>query len=350
MRSSDSGRNIRLTSYDDIFSTEESRASAGQEKIVEIPLINLHPFKNHPFKVVEDERMQEMAESVREHGIFVPALARPLDDGTYELIAGHRRKRACELAGIASMPVIIRNLNDDEAIIAMVESNLRQRENIVPSERAKAMQMMMDALRHQGQRHDLTSSQVGTKLRADQIVAEQAGSSRNQVQRYIRLNNLIQPLLDMVDEKRIALNPAVELSYLKPEEQMNLVDGIGKQQATPSLSQAQRMKKISQEGQLTLESISSILSEIKKPEKASKANPDTEIQVVQPSIQNATKGETAPLIDGFIKLPIEPFLKFLPQSLFQNPTPDNQEKLTKLFLKMAELYKKWITKKREQQR
>ena len=291
-----------------------------------------------------------MAESVREHGIFVPALARPLDDGTYELIAGHRRKRACELAGIASMPVIIRNLNDDEAIIAMVESNLRQRENIVPSERAKAMQMMMDALRHQGQRHDLTSSQVGTKLRADQIVAEQAGSSRNQVQRYIRLNNLIQPLLDMVDEKRIALNPAVELSYLKPEEQMNLVDGIGKQQATPSLSQAQRMKKISQEGQLTLESIFSILSEVKKPEKASKENPDTEIPVMPPSIQNAAKGETAPLIDGFIKLPIEPFLKFLPQSLFQNPTPENQEKLTKLFLKMAELYKKWITKKREQQR
>ena len=350
MRSSDSGRNISLTSYDDIFSTEESREEAQRDVIEEIPLSKLVPFKNHPFKVTDDERMQEMADSIRKHGVFVPALARALGNGDFEIISGHRRKRACELAGLKTMPVIIRNLNDDEAVITMVESNLRQRENILMSERAKAMQMMMDALRHQGQRRDLTSSQVGTKLRADQIVAEQAGSSRNQVQRYIRLNSLVQPLLDMVDEKRIALNPAVELSFLKPEEQIKLVDGIEKQQATPSFSQAQRMKQLSQEGRLSSEHISSILSEVKKPQKIFKDTPIPP-KAAQPIQNQSNQKQEALLLDGgFIKLPIEPFLKFLPQSLFQNPTPESQEKLTNLFLKMAELYKKWITKKREQQR
>lgn len=248
------------------------------------------------------------------------------------------------------MPVIVRELDDDAAIIIMVDSNL-QRENILPSERAAAYKMKVEALRRKaGRPSKENSSQLGTNFRADQVVAEQAGSSRNQVQRYIRLNNLVQPLLDMVDDRKIALNPAVELSFLKPEEQIKLVDGIEKQQATPSLSQAQRMKQLSQEGQLSSEHISSILSEVKKPQKISKETsiPPKEAQLIQN--HSNQKQEVLLLDGGFIKLPIEPFLKFLPKSLFQNPTPESQEKLTKLFLKMAELYKKWITKKREQQR
>ena len=350
MRSSDSGRNISLTSYDDIFSTEESRGASGVEKIVEIPLSELHPFKNHPFKVADDDRMRETAESIRDYGVLVPAIVRPRSEGGYEIISGHRRKRASEMAGKETMPVIVRELDDDAAIIIMVDSNL-QRENILPSERAAAYKMKVEALRRKaGRPSKENSSQLGTNFRADQVVAEQAGSSRNQVQRYIRLNNLVQPLLDMVDDRKIALNPAVELSFLKPEEQIKLVDGIEKQQATPSLSQAQRMKQLSQEGRLSSEHISSILSEVKKPQKIFKDTPIPP-KVAQP-IQNQSnqKQEALLLDDGFIKLPIEPFLKFLPKSLFQNPTPESQEKLTKLFLKMAELYKKWITKKREQQR
>ena len=333
-----------------MFSTEESRGASGVEKIVEIPLSELHPFKNHPFKVADDDRMRETAESIRDYGVLVPAIVRPRSEGGYEIISGHRRKRASEMAGKETMPVIVRELDDDAAIIIMVDSNL-QRENILPSERAAAYKMKVEALRRKaGRPSKENSSQLGTNFRADQVVAEQAGSSRNQVQRYIRLNNLVQPLLDMVDDRKIALNPAVELSFLKPEEQIKLVDGIEKQQATPSLSQAQRMKQLSQEGQLSSEHISSILSEVKKPQKISKETsiPPKEAQLIQN--HSNQKQEVLLLDGGFIKLPIEPFLKFLPKSLFQNPTPESQEKLTKLFLKMAELYKKWITKKREQQR
>ena len=260
-----SGRNINLTSYDDIFSTEESRADAMREKIMDIPLSELHPFKNHPFKVEDDERMNETAESIRDYGVLVPGIARPRPEGGYEIVAGHRRKRASELAGKETMPVIVRNLDDDAATIIMVDSNL-QRETILPSEKAKAYQMKFEAIRHQGARTDLTLGQVGQKSkRSLEAVADSAGESIKQVQRYIRLNHLIPPLLDMVDEKKISLSPAVELSFLKPDEQEKLLEAIEVEQATPSLSQAQRMKRDSQDGKLDEDKVVEILSEQKKP-------------------------------------------------------------------------------------
>ena len=258
-------KSIELTPYDDIFSTEESRVEAQREQIREIPLTELFPFKDHPFKVVDDDRMKETAESVREFGVLVPAIARPLDGGGYEIISGHRRKRACELAGLEKMPVIVREMDDDAATIVMVDSNL-QRENILPSERAKAYQMKLEALKHQGQRSDLTSAQVGQKLGwAINQVAEHAGESKTQVQRFIRLNSLTQDLQDMVDEKRLAFNPAVELSYLKEEEQEQLATALEETQNTPSLSQAQRIKQLSKEGAVTKEALVDIMSEEKKP-------------------------------------------------------------------------------------
>ena len=260
-----SGRNISLTSYDDIFSSEESRSGIRQERVQEIPLTQLRPFKDHPFRVVDDERMTETAESVKEYGVLVPAIARPMPDGEYELVSGHRRKRACELAGLETMPVIVRELDDDQAVIIMVDSNL-QRENILPSERAKAYQMKMEALRHQGRRIEPTSPQVGEKSGwAVTQVAEEAGQSRSQVQRFMRLNNLVPNLIDMVDDKKVAMNPAVELSFLKPEEQEQLVETMETCQSTPSLSQAQRMKRFSQQGKLTGDVMEEIMSEEKKP-------------------------------------------------------------------------------------
>lgn len=258
------GRNISLTPYDDIFSTEESRAESMRETIKNIPLADLYPFKDHPFKVVDDEQMQETVESVKKHGVLVPGIARQRPGDGYEIIAGHRRKRASELAGKDTMPIIVRDLDDDAAVIIMVDSNL-QRENILPSERAKAYKMKMDALKHQGARTDLTSGQVGTRSRTDEKVAGGTGDSARTVQRFIRLTQLEQPLLDMVDEKKIAMNPAVELSYLKPDEQKQLLEAIDLEQSTPSLSQAQRMKKFSQEGRLTFDVLDAILSEEKKP-------------------------------------------------------------------------------------
>ncbi len=260
-----SGRNISLTSYDDLFSTEEARQA---EQIQQIPLTELHTFKNHPFQVRDDERMQETAESVKEYGVLVPAIARPLESGGYELVAGHRRKRACELAGLETMPVIVRNLDDDAAVLVMVDSNL-QRENILPSERAHAYKMKLEAIKHQGERSDLTSGQIGPKLeakRSNAIVAEQAGESVKQVQRYIRLTNLVPELLEKVDNKALAFNPAVELSYLPPEEQKQMLYALEATQSTPSLSQAQRIKKFSQEGRISEDVLVAILSEEKKPE------------------------------------------------------------------------------------
>ena len=244
-----SGRNISLTSYDDLFSTEEIREARAREQIQQILLSELYPFKDHPFRVVDDDRMMETVESIKEYGVLVPAIARPLEEGGYEIIAGHRRKRACELAGLDTMPVIVRDLDDDEAVIIMVDSNL-QRENILPSERAKAYQMKLEAIKHQGERRDLTCAQVGHKLdgqKARDIVAEDAGESKSQIQRYIRLNNLDQPLKDKVDSGELAFTPAVELSYLKPEEQKWLQTALEVTQQTPSLSQAQRMKKVTAE-------------------------------------------------------------------------------------------------------
>ena len=262
-----SGRNISLTSYDDLFSTEEIREAHAREQVQQIPLSELYPFKDHPFRVMDDDRMMETVESIKEYGVLVPVIARPLEEGGYEIIAGHRRKRACELAGLDTMPVIVRDLDDDEAVIIMVDSNL-QRENILPSERAKAYQMKLEAIKHQGERRDLTCAQLGHKLdgqKARDIVAEDAGESKSQIQRYIRLNNLDQPLKDKVDSGELAFTPAVELSYLKPEEQKWLQTALEVTQQTPSLSQAQRMKKESKEGTLSEQGVMDILSEEKKP-------------------------------------------------------------------------------------
>ena len=259
-----SARNIELKSVDDLFATEESRADAQREKVQEIPLGELHPFRNHPFKVKDDVAMQDTVDSVREYGVLVPAIARPDPDGGYELIAGHRRHHASELAGKETMPVIVRDLDDDAATIIMVDSNL-QREELLPSERAFAYKMKLDAMKRQAGRPSRENvSQVGTQKRSDQIMAEQVGESRNQIQRFIRLTELIPTLLDMVDERKIALNPAVELSYLKKEEQTLLLEAMDSEQATPSLSQAQRLKKFSQQKMLSLDVMRAVMSEEKK--------------------------------------------------------------------------------------
>ena len=260
-----SAKNIVLKSVDDIFQTEENRVDAQRERVQEIPLDQLKPFRNHPFKVRDDQRMLDTVDSIREYGVLVPAIARPDPEGGYELISGHRRKRGCEMAGLQTMPVIIRDLDDDAAVLVMVDSNI-QREELLPSERAFAYKMKLEALKHQGARSDLTSSQLGTKLRADELLAQQAGESRNQVQRFIRLTELISELLDMVDERKLAFNPAVEVSYLKRDEQRMLLEAMDAEQTTPSLSQAQRLKKFSQEGRLTEEAMSAIMSEEKKSE------------------------------------------------------------------------------------
>ena len=261
-----SAKKVELAPYDDLFSTEESRQDAKLEKVREIPLSELHPFKNHPFKVKDDEAMMETADSVRLYGVLVPAIARPDPEGGYELVAGHRRHRASELAEKETMPVIVRDLDDDAATIIMVDSNL-QRESLLPSERAFAYRMKLDAMNHQGKRADLTCGQVGHKSagpKSRDLLAEQTGESARNIQRYIRLTELIPELLDMVDERKIALNPAYELSFLKKEEQRDLLDAMDSEQSTPSLSQAQRLKKYSQEGHLTLDMMRVIMGEEKK--------------------------------------------------------------------------------------
>ena len=258
------GPGISLTPYDEIFSTEESRSGKEPEQVRSIPISELYPFKDHPFSVVDDKRMEEMVESVKEFGVMVPVIARPLDGGGYEIVSGHRRKRACELAGIETIPVLIRNLDDDEATILMVDSNLQQRTDIPPTERAKAYQMKMEALTHQGKRQDLTSRQVGEKLSVARI-AEDSGDSERQVHRYLRLNNLNPELQEMVDEGRLAFTPAVEISYLKPEEQRDLAVSLEETQNTPSLSQAQRIRKLSETGGVTKDKLDDIMMEEKKP-------------------------------------------------------------------------------------
>ena len=237
-----------------------------QEVVIQIPLSELHPFPDHPFQVREDASMQETAESVKEYGVLVPALARPREDGGYELIAGHRRKHACELAGLATMPVIVRDIDRDAATIIMVDSNL-QRENILPSERAKAYKMKMEAIKRQGARTDLTSPKISAKFRSDDEVGQDAGVSGDTIRNYIALTQLVPELQQMVDEKKIALSPAYQLAALTPKEQGLLLETIDSEQATPSLSQAQRMKKLSQSGELNEDTMLSIMTEQKKPEK-----------------------------------------------------------------------------------
>ena len=266
-----SAKNISLTSLDDLFSTEEERSKDVVGSIVNIPLSQLHDFPNHPFKVRDDEKMQETVESGKAYGVLVPAIVRQRPDGEYEIVAGHRRKRASELAGLNELPAIVRDLDDDAATIIMVDSNL-QRENILPSERAQAYKMKLEAIKRQGERRDLTCSQVGNKLAGQKSlekIAEDAGESKSQVHRYIRLTELQPELQEMVDSGKMAMTPAVELSYLKPEEQSLLLETIESEQATPSLSQAQRIKKLSQSGDLNEDSILGIMSEQKKPELSS---------------------------------------------------------------------------------
>lgn len=262
------GVNVSLTSYDDIFSTEQDRTAPVTEEIRSVPLSQLHPFKDHPFKVLDDDAMSETVESVKQIGVVVPLIARPAEDG-YEIVSGHRRHHAAELAGLEAVPVIVREMDDDSAVIFMVDSNL-QRENILPSEKALAYKMKMEAMKRQGERKDLqadgTSRQVVGKLEAADVIGQETGESGRQVQRYIRLTNLIPEVLDMVDQKQIAFNPAVELSYLKPEEQQDFLEAIDMTQTAPSLSQAQRIKKLSQEGACTADAICDVMSEAKKPE------------------------------------------------------------------------------------
>ena len=259
---------IRLKPCVDLFSTEASRQDASLEKIRKIPLDQLVPFKDHPFKVIDDESMMDTVQSIREHGILLPLIARPMPDGKYEIVSGHRRSHAGKLAGLETVPVIVRELDDDAAVILMVDSNL-QRENILPSERAFAFKMKLEAMKHQGQRLDLTCSQVGNKLqgkKSSEVLAEQIGQSKNQIFRFIRLTELLPELLDLVDERKLAFNSAVEVSYLNPEEQGWLAETIDSEQSTPSLSQAQRLKRFSQDGKLTEDMVLAIMSEQKKPE------------------------------------------------------------------------------------
>ena len=261
----DSG-NLALKGLDDLFSTEENRQEEQREQVQQIPIDALHPFTNHPFKVLDDEAMTRTVESIAQYGVLAPLIARPRPDGDgYEIISGHRRQYAAKLAGLDTLPVIVRQMSDDAAVILMVDSNL-QREHILPSERAFAYKMKLDAIKNQGARSDLTSSQLGTKLRADEKVAKDSGESRNQVQRFVRLTNLVPELLDMVDQKKISFNPAVELSYLDEKQQQDFLEAMDASQNAPSLSQAIRIKKLAQQGEFDYDAVYDIMNEEKKSE------------------------------------------------------------------------------------
>ena len=261
----DSG-NLALKGLDDLFSTEENRQEEQREQVQQIPIDELHPFTNHPFKVLDDEAMTRTVESIAQYGVLAPLIARPRPDGNgYEIISGHRRQHAAQLAGLDALPVIVRQMDDDAAVLLMVDSNL-QRENILPSERAFAYKMKLEALKNQGARSDLTSCQVGTKFRADELLAENSSESARNVQRFIRLTSLIPELLDMVDEKKIAFNPAVELSYLDEAQQRDFLEAMNDTQNAPSLSQAQRLKKLAQEGHFSYDVAFAVMGEEKKDE------------------------------------------------------------------------------------
>ena len=256
---------VSLKGADDIFSTEESRQEQQREQVQQIPIGELFPFKNHPFMVLDDESMQRTVESVEQYGVLSPLIARPRPEGGYEIISGHRRQHAAQLAGLDALPVIVRQMDDDAAVLLMVDSNL-QRENILPSERAFAYKMKLEALKNQGARSDLTSDQVGQKLWSVEQVASDAGESKTQIQRFIRLTNLVPELLDLVDEKKISFNPAVELSYLDEKQQRDFLEAMNDTQNAPSLSQAIRLKKLAQEGKFTYEAAFAVMGEAKKDE------------------------------------------------------------------------------------
>ena len=257
--------NVALKGFDDIFSTEESRQEEKHEQIRQIPINELFPFKEHPFKVLDDDAMQRTVESVAQYGVLAPLIARPRAEGGYEIISGHRRQHAAELAGLETLPVIVREMSDDAAVILMVDSNL-QREHILPSERAFAYKMKLESLKNQGARSDLTSDLVGQKLWSVEQVASDAGESKTQIQRFIRLTNLVPELLDLVDEKKISFNPAVELSYLDEKQQRDFLEAMNDTQNAPSLSQAIRLKKLAQEGKFTYEAAFAVMGEAKKDE------------------------------------------------------------------------------------
>ena len=261
-----SSLSVSLKGADDIFSTEESRQEQQREQVQQIPIGELFPFKDHPFKVLDDESMQRTVESVEQYGVLSPLIARPRPEGGYEIISGHRRQHAAQLAGLDALPVIVRNMDDDAAVLLMVDSNL-QRENILPSERAFAYKMKLEALKNQGARSDLTSAQLGRKLETADIVGQESGDSRNQVRRFIRLTNLVPELLDMVDEKKIAFNPAVELSYLDESQQRDFLEAMEDTQNAPSLSQALQLKKIAQQGEFSYEKAFDVMGQEKKSEK-----------------------------------------------------------------------------------
>ena len=263
--------NVHLTSLDDLFTTQEQRDDAQREKVIDIPLNEIHDFPDHPFRVVQDDAMNEMAESVKQFGVLVPAMVRPRADGGYELISGHRRKMASTLAGRDSLPCIVRDLSDDEAIIVMVDSNL-QREQLLPSEKAKAYKMKLEAMRRQAGRPSKENvSQVETHLRTSEVIAQQAGESRAQVDRFIRLNNLVPEIMALVDEGKIGMTPAVELSYIPQEQQALVMEAIDSEQATPSLSQAQRLRKMSTAGELNEDTALEVMMEQKKPPQSEKS-------------------------------------------------------------------------------
>lgn len=257
------GGNIVLNSYDDLFETQQSKDDADKEKVDSLLIDDLHSFKHHPFKVLDNEEMNQMVESVQQFGILNPLIVRPDENGSYEIVSGHRRARAAELAGLTTVPAIVRQLDDDAAIILMVDSNLA-RENILPSEKAWSYKLKLEAMKRQGERTDLTSCQVGTRSRSDEQIAQENGDSARQIQRYIRLTNLIPELLDMVDAKQISFNPAVELSYLKPFEQTQFISAMEYGGAPPTLSQAQRIKRLSQDGHCGIDAMCAIMSEEKK--------------------------------------------------------------------------------------
>ena len=258
-----SARKIQLTSYDDLFKNDEERLADTQERIQMLSPKKMQPFPNHPFKVIDDDKMTDMVESIKEYGVLVPIIVRTVENGNYEIVSGHRRHHAAVMAGQEEIPAIVREMDDDAAVLVMVDSNL-QRENILPSEKAFAYKMKLEAMNRQGQRTDLTLSQVGTRLRSDEIISNQTGESRNQIQRYIRLTYLIPDILEMVDNKNIAFNAAVEISYLSEKEQKLLHDNMDVNECSPSLSQAKRLKKYSQEGKLTEDVIDAIMTEEKE--------------------------------------------------------------------------------------
>jgi len=335
-----SAKNVTLTSVDDLFTTEEEREDKKREKVRNIPLSELHPFRDHPFRVVDDEKMEETVESIREYGVLVPIIVRPKEEGGYEIVSGHRRCHASKIAGLETVPTIVRHLDDDEATIIMVDSNL-QRESLLPSERAKAYKMKLEALKRQGQRNDLTSRQNGTRYRADEKVAESADESARTVQRYIRLTELIPELLDMVDEKKINFNSAVEISHLTQEEQELVHETILSEDHTPSVAQAQEIKRLSQKKQLNEDTILPLFEkkeDVRTHQKTEVQEPQKEQQRGRESspcrVENTKAGKV-------ITIPVDQFAKYMPNR--------SEEQITELVLKILDNWFHHMRKTRSDQ-